>query len=195
MRGPAWHNYCLFCNDKMRPGVRKPTIWILARSDTNQAVQPLNMLEAGNFEFRLTVRRQWFWCGSYFMLIRVGISCFFLYSIASYLLHAVVDQLPRLGKRELVFLLLFTCSFVVSVSGRFLFLLVLGVRCAFLLCHFLGLPLIIKKVKGLYNPSSENKGADRVADLRLCFRISKTLVFSWRVSINAIIPSIIWLIN
>ena len=35
-----------------------------------------------------------------------------------------MDQLPRLGKRELVFLLLFTCSFVVSVSWRFLFLLV-----------------------------------------------------------------------
>ena len=37
-----------------------------------------------------------------------------------------MDQLPRLGKRELVFLLLFTCSFVVSVSWRFLFFLVLG---------------------------------------------------------------------
>ena len=35
-----------------------------------------------------------------------------LFCIASYLLYAVVDQLPRLRKRELVFLLLFTCSFV-----------------------------------------------------------------------------------
>ena len=42
-----------------------------------------------------------------------------------------MDQLPRLGKRELVFLLLFTCRFVVSVLGRFLFLLVLGMDCAF----------------------------------------------------------------
>ena len=56
-----------------------------------------------------------------------------------------MDQLPRLGKRELVFLLLFTCSFVVSVLGRFLFLLVLGMDCAFLLWHSLGLPLIILK--------------------------------------------------
>ena len=64
------------------------------------------------------------------MLIRVGILCV-LYSIASYLLYAVVDQLPRLGKRELVFLLLFTCSLVVSLSWRFLFLLVLGMGCAF----------------------------------------------------------------
>ena len=90
----------------------------------------------------LTVLRQWFWCGSYFMLIRVGISCC-LYSVASYLLYAVLDQLPRLGKRELVFLLLFTCSFVVTVLGRFLFLLVLGMDCAFLLWHSLDLPLII----------------------------------------------------
>ena len=30
-----------------------------------------------------------------------------------------MDQLPRLGKRELVCLLLFTCNYVVSVLGRF----------------------------------------------------------------------------
>ena len=41
----------------------------------------------------------------------------------------------------------------------------------------------IKKVEGLYYLCSENKGADqlrrhREADLRLCFRICKTLVFS-----------------
>ena len=41
----------------------------------------------------------------------------------------------------------------------------------------------IKEVDGLYYPYSENKGADqlrgyREADLRLCFRICKTLVFS-----------------
>ena len=35
-------------------------------------------------------------------------------------MEAVVDRLPRLGKRELIFLLLFTCNFVVSqCSGRF----------------------------------------------------------------------------
>ena len=47
------------------------------------------------------------------------------------LIIAAVDQLSRLGKRELVFLLLFTCSFVVSVLWRFLFLLILGMGCAF----------------------------------------------------------------
>ena len=39
-----------------------------------------------------------------------------------------------------------------------------------------------KKVEGLYYPCSENKGADqlrgyREADLHLCFRICKMLVF------------------
>ena len=66
-----------------------------------------------------------------------------LYSIASYLLYAVIDQLPRLGKRELVFLLLFTCSFVVFVSGMFLFPLVLGMGCAILLWHSLGLGILL----------------------------------------------------
>ena len=41
----------------------------------------------------------------------------------------------------------------------------------------------IKEVEGLYYPGSKNKGADqlrgyREADLRLCFRIYKMLVFS-----------------
>ena len=37
-----------------------------------------------------------------------------------------MDQLPRLGKRELFFLLLFTCNYVVSIRRGFLFLWVLG---------------------------------------------------------------------
>ena len=46
-----------------------------------------------------------------------------------------------------------------------------------------GLKFWIKKVEGLYYLCSENKGADqlrgyREADLRLCFRICKTSVFS-----------------
>ena len=55
------------------------------------------------------------------MLIRVGISCCISYSIVSYLLYAYVDQmhmlikLLRLGKRELIFVLLFTYNFVVSI--------------------------------------------------------------------------------
>ena len=46
-----------------------------------------------------------------------------------------------------------------------------------------GLKFCIKEVEVLYYPSSENKDADqlrgyREADLRLCFRICRTLVFS-----------------
>ena len=37
-----------------------------------------------------------------------------------------MDQLPRLGKRELICLLLFTCNYVVLVRRGFLFLWVLG---------------------------------------------------------------------
>ena len=45
----------------------------------------------------------------------------------------------------------------------------------------------IYKVKEMYYPCSENKGADQLrsyceADLRLCFRIGKNPVFSWRGS-------------
>ena len=40
---------------------------------------------------------------------------FCILSLVIYML-AVVDQLPRLGKRELICLLLFTCNYVVSVE-------------------------------------------------------------------------------
>ena len=57
-----------------------------------------------------------------------------------------------------------------------------------------GLKFRIKKVEGSYYLCNKNKGADqlrgyreadrnREADLRLCFRICKTLVFSGRGSI------------
>ena len=51
-----------------------------------------------------------------------------------------MDQLPRLGKRELICLLLFTCNYVVSVWRAFLFLLVLGMGYVILLWHSLSLP-------------------------------------------------------
>ena len=52
----------------------------------------------------------------------------------------VVDQLPRLGERELICLLLFTCNHVVSVWRGFLFLRVLGMGYVILLWHSLSLP-------------------------------------------------------
>ena len=52
----------------------------------------------------------------------------------------VVDQLPRLGKRELICLLLFTCNYVVSVWRGFIFLWVLRMGYVILLWHSLSLP-------------------------------------------------------
>ena len=51
-----------------------------------------------------------------------------------------MDQLPRLGKRELICLLLFTCNYVIFVRRGFLFLWVLGVGYVILLWHSLSLP-------------------------------------------------------
>ena len=50
---------------------------------------------------------------------------------------AGVGLLTRLGKRELICLLSFTCNYVVSVRRGFLFLLVLGMGCVILLWHCL----------------------------------------------------------
>ena len=51
-----------------------------------------------------------------------------------------MDQLPRLGKRELICLLLFSCNYVVFVRRGFLFLWVLGMGYVILLWHSLSLP-------------------------------------------------------
>ena len=58
-----------------------------------------------------------------------------------------MDQLPRLGKRELICLLLFTCNYVVSVRRGFLFLWVLGMGYVTLLWHSLSLPYNYFKLK------------------------------------------------
>ena len=54
-----------------------------------------------------------------------------------------MGHLPRLGKRELICMLLFTCYYVVSVWKGFLFLWVRGMGYVILLWHSLSLPLII----------------------------------------------------
>ena len=51
-----------------------------------------------------------------------------------------MDQIPRLGKRELIYLLLFTSSYGVSVWRGFLFLSVIGMGYFILLWHSLCLP-------------------------------------------------------
>ena len=55
-------------------------------------------------------------------------------------MYTVVDRLPRLGKTEIVCLLLFTCNYVVSVRRGFLFLCVLEMGDVILLWHSLCLP-------------------------------------------------------
>ena len=51
-----------------------------------------------------------------------------------------MDQLPRLGKRELICLMLFTCNYVFFVWKGFLFLWMLGMGYVILLWHSLSLP-------------------------------------------------------
>ena len=63
-------------------------------------------------------------------------SYFFIQLLVIYM-YAVVDQLPRLEKRELIYLLSFTCNYVVSVQRGFLFLLVLWMGCVI----FVALPV------------------------------------------------------
>ena len=70
----------------------------------------------------------------------VGVSCRKLYSFVVYLYVDGVDQLPRLGKRELICLRLFTCNYVVFVWRGFLFLWVLGMGNIIILWHSLSLP-------------------------------------------------------
>ena len=55
------------------------------------------------------------WCNSYFMLTGVGVSCRFSYSIVSYL-YVSCSGCGR--QRELMFLLSFTCNYVVSAIRK-----------------------------------------------------------------------------
>ena len=71
-----------------------------------------------------------------------------------------MDQLPRLGKRELICLLLFTCNYVVSVWRGFLFLWVLGMGYVILLWHSLSLPYyrVIALISANIVPSLDIEG-------------------------------------
>ena len=69
----------------------------------------------------------------------VVVSCRNLYAFVVYLYVSGIG-LPRLGKRELICLLLFSSNYVVSVWRGFLFLWVLGMGYVILLWHSLSLP-------------------------------------------------------
>ena len=82
-----------------------------------------------------------------------------------------MDQLPRLGKRELICLLLFTCNYVGSVWRGFLFLWVLGIGYVILLWHSLSLPLIILSLKGAHENRTDFFRAVKKMDHIKSFRI------------------------
>ena len=69
-----------------------------------------------------------------------------------------MDQLPRLGKRELICLLSFTCNYVVFVWRGFLFFWVLGMGYVILLWHSLSLP---------YNYFEQNDSYEKKAYYKL----------------------------
>ena len=78
-------------------------------------------------------------------------------------MKAVVDQLPRLEKRELIFVLqLFTCNYVVSVRRGFLFLWVLAMGCIILLRHYLSLLYYHLTEEMLYVPYAYSKHLESV---------------------------------
>ena len=69
-----------------------------------------------------------------------------------------MDQLPRLGKRELICLLSFTCNYVVFVWRGFLFLWVLGMGYVILLWHSLSLPYNYSTLyRCLFVPETKNR--------------------------------------
>ena len=68
-----------------------------------------------------------------------------------------MDQLPRLGKRELICLLFFTCNYVVSVWRGFFFIWVLGMGYVILLWHSLSLPYNYFVVKKMVKQKNKKK--------------------------------------
>ena len=83
-----------------------------------------------------------------------------------------MDQLPRLGKRELICLLSFTCNYVVFVWRGFLFLWVLGMGYVILLWHSLSLPYNYLVTKATYMCVIELISCnvnDCISDIHICF--------------------------
>ena len=85
-----------------------------------------------------------------------------------------MDQLPRLGKKELICLLLFTCNYVVSVWRGFLFLWVLGMGYVILFWHSLSLHIIILEI---FNVIITKKGLSQ----RIPFRRNELPFLPWLI--------------
>ena len=90
-----------------------------------------------------------------------------------------MDQLPRLEKRELICLLLFTYNYVVSVWRGFLFLWVLRMGYVILLWHSLSL---LYNYFGLNYFSREQNHVFSKMDLYQTF-------FSWNGGVDKVTPS------
>ena len=91
-----------------------------------------------------------------------------------------MDQLPRLGKRELICLLLFTCNYVVSVWRGSLFLWVLGMGYVILLWHSLSLPYnYLGSVKvAEWPPSAKHEAASSINHYyMLCSLCKRSMLF------------------
>ena len=87
-----------------------------------------------------------------------------------------MDQLPRLGKRGLICLLLFTCNYVVSVWIGFLFLFVLGMGYVILLWHSLSLPY---NYRDITKPKrSEFQFADQSAVIHIQICVFYILIYA-----------------
>ena len=87
----------------------------------------------------------------------MGVSCHVLNSFVVCLYVSASGALASVGEeRELICLLLFTCSYVVSVRRGFFFLWVLGMGYVILLCHSLSLPYNSFDVKVILRHSCLN---------------------------------------
>ena len=74
------------------------------------------------------------------IIFGVGVSCRNLYSFVVYLYVNGSGSITSVGEERAIYLLLFTCNYVVSVWRDFLFLWVLGMDYVILLWHSLSLP-------------------------------------------------------
>ena len=84
------------------------------------------------------------------MLFGVGVSCRILYSIVSYLCVGCSGSITSVGEERAYLSAIFTCNYVVSVRRGFLFLMVLGMGCVIILCHYLVLPYTGRKQSVFY---------------------------------------------
>ena len=117
-----------------------------------------------------------------------------------YFYVSVVDQLPRLGKRELICLLLFTCTYVVSVRRGLLLLWVLGMGCVLLLWHSLSLPynyLAIErglKIKQTKQKNVQNSSVTTQANQHICksLPLLKNLPSSYKTCLDSQAGGFMW---